>query len=91
MTYETKRAAIAAAIAVGIPIHHRLTKAQIEARLDAWEEAGHDTGEAIYADANDLHPVAPGNTPATAMHIPPGNVLLIGGAIGVAAHLAHLL
>jgi hypothetical protein len=89
MTYKTKKAAQQAAAAVGLPSHG--TKAQIEARLEAWEEAGHDTGEALYNDTSSLDPVAPGNTPATAMHIPPGNVLLIGGAIGVAAHLAHLL
>jgi hypothetical protein len=91
MSYKTKKAAQAAAAAVGLHIPRGLTKAQIENRIAAWEQAGYDTGEAIYADANDLHPVAPGNTPATAIHIPPGNVLLIGGAIGVAAHLAHLL
>jgi plasmid maintenance system antidote protein VapI len=75
-----------------INLKKRLNAAKDDA--DYWkaiEEAAEDTVRAAYADANDLHPVAPGNTPATAMHIPPGNVLLIGGAIGVAAHLAHLL
>lgn len=90
MTYKTKKDAIAAAAAVGLPIHG--TKAQIEARIDAWEQAQHDTGEALYNDTSSLDPVAPGNTPATtAKHIPLGNAALIGGAIGVAAHLAHLL
>jgi hypothetical protein len=91
MTYKTKKAAQQTAAAVGFHIPHGLTKAQIEERIAAWEQAEQETADAIYTDANDLHPVAPGNSPATAMHIPPGNVLLIGGAIGVAAHLAHLL
>lgn len=83
--YKTKKDAIAAASAVGLATDG--TKANIEARIDAWEQAGHDTGEALYADANDLHPVAPGNTPATGgLPIHPVNALAIGGALGAVAH-----
>jgi plasmid maintenance system antidote protein VapI len=71
-----------------INLKKRLNAAKDDA--DYWkaiEEAAEDTVRAAYADANDLHPVAPGNTPATGkLPIHPVNAALIGGALGVAAH-----
>lgn len=69
------------------------TKAEIQGRINAYweamEEAGHDTGEALYQDLNDLQPVAGRNTEPMKIHLE--DAAFLTGAIAVAAHLAHLM
>jgi hypothetical protein len=84
-TYKTKKAAQQAATAIGLHIHSGLTKAQIEERLAAWEQAGHDTGEAIYTaaygDTANMDPVPPAPLPN---YLPAAAAIGLG--LGTVAH-----
>jgi len=84
----TKNKAAIAAQARSLGLSDQGTKAQIQGRIDAWEQASHDTANAVYVDGSDLGPVASGNAPATGkLPVHPVNAALIGGAIGAAWHL----
>ena len=89
-TYKTKKAAIAAAAAVGLPTHG--TQSQIEARIKAWEEAESDTADALNAhaqhiDGDDLGPIPSIPSGTRPWVIDPVDAIALGSALGIAAHL----